>query len=232
MKVQIVSPDGFISPEHYETDGVADRKNIVTVLDSSAKPTRVHKHRLVPASDADRYAAVKAGNRLKAVCPNCGRHLEIIDQKATCPIHGTKDVISNAQLQASATERTKEPDDMTAKAESSIPQVDLAKVAEYGDELWTNPNLKFSDPKTDAKAHALLSVTTEGVVRKLCFNTYNGTLGKRKGDPVELLHLQDFKDGKELPKDNGVMIYILKGTLEQARAKLRKSGYAKAGGEG
>ena len=231
MQVQVVSPDWFILPDHYETDGVADRKNIVTVLDSSGKPTRVHKHRLVPASDMDRYAAVKAGNRLKAVCPHCGRHIEIIDHQATCPIHGTKSVVSNAELRASATERTKEPTEMTAKAESSIPLVDLTKVATFGDELWTNNNLKFSDPKTDAKAHALISVR-DGVVRKLCFNTYNGTLGKRKGDPVELLHLQDFKDGKELPKDNGVMIYVLKGTLEQARAKLKKSGYTLAGGEG
>ena len=227
MRVQLVNPDGFISEDSYETDGEADRKNIVNVLDSSGKAQRVHKRRLVPASDTDRYAAVKAGNRLKAICPHCGRHLDIIDRKATCPIHGQKDVVSNEDLHNDTTKPMRENKEMemSTKQQESIPVVDIALVATFGTELWTNNNLKFSDPKTDAKAHALLA---ENPLRKLCFNTYNGTLGKRHGDPIAILHLHEFLQGVELPKTIGIMVYHLKGTIEQARMKLKKSGYTQA----
>ena len=107
----------------------------------------------------------------------------------------------------------------------AITTVDFAVVAQYGVELWTKQQLKFSDPRTDVQSHVLLA---DNPPRKLCFNTYNGALGKKKANTEEafLAQLKAFKDNVAVTP-SGASVYPLKGTLDDARKRLEKTGYTK-----
>ena len=107
----------------------------------------------------------------------------------------------------------------------TITLVDFAVVAQYGVEIWTKQQLKFSDPRTDVQSHVLLA---DEPPRKLCFNTYNGALGKKKTNTEEafLAQLQAFKAGTPIAP-SGTSVYPLKGVLDDARKRLEKAGYAK-----
>jgi hypothetical protein len=59
-------------------------------------------------------------------------------------------------------------------------------------------------------------------------NTYNGALGKKKSNTEDtfLTQLQAFKDGVAVVP-SGTSVYPLKGTLDDARKRLEKTGYTK-----
>lgn len=107
------------------------------------------------------------------------------------------------------------------QAPETASTVDLDKIKEFGTELWTKPQLPFDHVTMDVRAHVLLA---DDPVRKLCFNTYDGTLGKKK--KVEDLHLESFRDNK--PVQGKRHWHLLKGTLEEARQHLQKKGYSLA----
>lgn len=97
--------------------------------------------------------------------------------------------------------------------------VDLDDVKQHGVELWTKPQLNFDHAVMDVKAHALIA---DNPVRKLCFNTYDGTLGKKK--KMEDLHLDDFRDNAR--PEGKKLWHTPKGTLDDVRQHLAKKGYA------
>ena len=111
-----------------------------------------------------------------------------------------------------------------SKTDTTV-MVDFTVVAKYGVELWTKQQLKFSDPRTDVQSHVLLA---DAPARKLCFNTYNGALGKKKSNTEAnfLAQLEAFKANTGVAP-SGISIYTLKGTLDDARKKLEKAGYTK-----
>lgn len=96
--------------------------------------------------------------------------------------------------------------------------IDLGEVKDFGLELWTKPQLNFDHVTMDVRAHVLLATNP---LRKLCFNTYDGQLGKKK--KVENLHLEEFQANKSVPGKK--LWHLLKGTLEEARQHLQKKGY-------
>ena len=94
---------------------------------------------------------------------------------------------------------------------------DLAAIAKLEScELWTQGQVTFDHAKFDVAAHVLL-FTGENP-RKLCFNTYNGTTGK-KG---EQLPIEAFLKGEKVSGSYSVK------DLDKAREKLTKDGYTKS----
>ena len=100
---------------------------------------------------------------------------------------------------------------------------DLDKIASIPHcELWTK-NVNFDHEKFDVKSHVLLFV--HGQPRKYCFNTYNGTLGKRSTD----LPLEDFATNT-LPSGAKTKPWYSIQDLNKVREKLTKDGYVRHGG--
>jgi hypothetical protein len=220
-------PNGEASSEIYEVVGPADRKNciFVSAIDGINKGNqlRVHKERMLPEDSSGKTVAVAIGGKLKTACPTCARLLNVDRNRAECPVHGKLQITSHEHLNNPDNSSTVQQEKQMSKTDT-ITTVDFTVVAQYG-ELWTKQQLKFSDPRTDVQSHVLLA---DNPSRKLCFNTYNGALGKKKANTEEIFlsQLQAFKDGTA-PEVSGLSIYSLKGTLDDARKRLEKTGYTK-----
>lgn len=130
---------------------------------------------------------------------------------------------------------TKETKPATEKASKSKPKtekkstktvrepvkVDFAALKKLPNcELWTKKNVKFDHVDVDVQAHALLF--TEGdAPRKLCFNTYDGVLGK-KSPP---LPIEEFVADTEVKNAKRPKPWFAIKDLGKARSKLGKDGY-------
>ena len=125
---------------------------------------------------------------------------------------------------AEAKETKKTPRKPKAEKKERPPRVvrephkpDLAAIAKLENcELWTQGQVTFDHAKFDVAAHVLL-FTGENP-RKLCFNTYNGTTGK-KG---EQLPIEAFLKGEKVSGS-----YTVKD-VDKAREKLTRDGYVKS----
>ncbi len=97
-------------------------------------------------------------------------------------------------------------------------EVDIDAIRPFGCELWCKPQLHFDHATFDVRAYVLLA---DDPARKLCFNTYNGKLGRDKD--LSDLHLEDFKDAKQATGKKAW--YLLRDPLDTVRKSLEKSGY-------
>jgi hypothetical protein len=225
MQTRLITSEGGVSDDLYEVIGPADRKHCVFAIGSNGDKVRIHRERLLPVDSNGKLVAVMHNGKLKAACPECSRTLVVLGDSAECPVHGIKPITSHEHLNGfnnPAVETEKEH----VMPKNEVTTIDLSTVAEFGSELWTKPQRKFSDPHTDVQSHVLLA---DNPPRKLCFNTYNGTLGKRKKsktDSTFAQQLQSFKDNVTMSPD-GASVYPLKSTLDDARKKLEKTGYVK-----
>ncbi len=120
-------------------------------------------------------------------------------------------------------EKVKEPKEPKAVKEPIV--VDLTAIAKHkGVELWTKKNVKFDHERIDVQAHVLLF--TGDNPRKLCFNTYNGALGKKAPElPVTEFLANEPVKGAAAKKDTP---WFPVPDLDKARAKLSKDGYEQA----
>jgi hypothetical protein len=224
MQIRLLVSDGTISNELYDIIGPADRKNCIYVSDGK-KQLRVHKERILPPDSLGKLVAISHGGKLKTACPICSRVLIVDRRIAECPVHGKQKVTSNEYLNNQDDQPTEKQEEEIMSKTDTTTTVDFAVVAQYCVELWTKQQLKFSDPRTDVQSHVLLA---DEPPRKLCFNTYNGTLGKKKSNTEDgfLAQLAAFKNNvTQTP--SGTSIYPLSGTLDDARKRLEKSGYTK-----
>lgn len=90
-------------------------------------------------------------------------------------------------------------------------------------ELWTKKSVKFDHVEVDVQAHALLFIGDNP--RKLCFNTYDGALGKKASS----LPIDAFVHDREVSTSDKAAHkpwFHIKD-LEKARTQLRKNGYEK-----
>ena len=94
--------------------------------------------------------------------------------------------------------------------------VNIAEVKAHG-ELWEKAQLHFDMPTMDVRAYALLA---DSPARQLCWNTYNGTLGKQR--KRNDLPLTEFAANDQSASHQW---HTLKYSLEKARQILQKKGY-------
>ena len=224
MQTRLMTPEGGVSNGLFEVVGPADRKNCIYVVDSDGKQLRIHRERLLPADSLGKLVAVNHGGKLKTACPTCSRTLNVERNIAECPVHGKLQITSHEHLNSPDSMSTTQQEEEMSKTDATT-IVDFAVVAKYGVELWAKQQLKFSDPRTDVQSHVLLA---DNPPRKLCFNTYNGALGKKKSNTEDafIAQLEAFKNGVAVTP-SGTSVYPLKGTLDDARKRLEKTGYVK-----
>lgn len=87
-------------------------------------------------------------------------------------------------------------------------------------ELWTKGHVKFDHPDVDVQAHVLIFVDGESS-RKLCFNTYDGALGK-KSPPLPISEFTT--DGTVTTGKREKPWFAIKN-LDKTKTKLAKDGY-------
>ena len=224
MQVRLLTPEGGVSDELFDVVGPADRKNCIYVVGGTGEQLRIHRERTLPADSLGKLVAVRHGDKLKTACPVCSRTLITERDFAECPVHGKHRITSHEHLNSTDSPSAPKQEEPMSKTDTAT-TVDFAVVVQYGVEVWTKQQLKFSDPRTDVQSHVLLA---DSPARKLCFNTYNGALGKKKSNTDDgfLAQLQAFKDNVAVAP-SGTSIYPLKGTLDDARKRLEKAGYTK-----
>ncbi len=208
--------DGHISKEVYTTDGIPNAKKLVQVVGPTGQHTRVHIDRLLDPDAQGRAVAIPSGHSLRGICPTCRAECDVKGGKIDCAEHGSVPITVPLFLQE------KELPEQMTQAPDQNGQVDLGTIAEFGCELWTKRRLHFDVATMNVNAHVLLAT---GPDRKLCFNTYDNTLGKRRGDPVEVLRLKEFAEATVAIAGEKAVGYLLPNGLEAERKRLAKTGY-------
>jgi len=240
-EVRILSLDGTISKESYVTiQERSDRNGHIKVRDAnSSREINVHFRRILPRSIDGNACVIESRDKYWVICPGCGQNDEVSanSNSFTCskcaktyPLHwlGVRPMASKTTTKPTSTakkEDKKKDSPSPNKAPKAIKEpikVDLGALTKLGQcELWTNSRVKFDHERIDVKAHVLLFTGTNP--RKLCFNTYNGTLGKKATE----LPVGDFVENKT-PKGAKKGHWFPVSDLEKTRAQLAKNGYERA----
>lgn len=229
----------------------SDRKgHIILRLSSGIKEVKVHFRRVLPLEVDGKAPVVESSDKYRAICPTCGRVKEIVpgEDKLICSstcgefkLHwlGAKPM-AEAVKETTGTEVAKTltiaKSDNKPKAEKRVSKPAREPVHVNFDELkvlgscqlWTKKNVKFDHVDVDVQAHALLFVGASGggncegdQPRKLCFNTYDGVLGK-KSPPLPIEH---FIADTEVPNSKKAKPWFPIKDLTKAVTKLGKDGY-------
>ncbi len=217
-EARILQLDGRISENVYiiRPDSRSDGSGYIEILKKdTGKTIKIHHRRILPLKSYGLAVAMGTGGKYRAVCPKCGILLTPSSDKVVCPDDGDFNLIwiGEKPMTTEKTVKTKTP--RTPKAVQEPIKVDLDELAGLPDcELWSK-SVKFDHPGVDVLAHVLLHVPGE---RKLCFNSYNSTLGK-KSKPLPTDEL--LSGESETPAKN---IFKVKD-LAAERAKLVNNNY-------
>ena len=234
-KVRYLTIDGKVSSDVYvihsedHANARSDRRGLITLKhETNSKLLQVHARRILPLSIGGKSPVICSNDKYRVICQTCGFISDFIDRPhddmiyCVCGSHiylhwtNEKPISKRKSPQElTMTENTEsvssEDSPKVARAvKQEVPKINLDELAGRPNcELWTRCNIRFDHVGIDVKAHILLH--TEGLTaRKLCFNTYDGTLGKRsKG-------LSLFDDEKQ---------WFLVSNPEKARTKFVKDGY-------
>lgn len=221
----------------------SDRKGHITLRqEGGTRELKVHFRRVLPLEIDGKAPVIESSDKYRAICPKCGRVKDISpgEDKLQCstncgefPLHwlGAKpmaDAATKDTKSAEAADKASKPaakpksDKKTSKPAAREPvRVDFDALKGLDNcELWTKKNVKFDHVDVDVQAHALLYVEGDQP-RKLCFNTYDGVLGK-KSPP---LPIDEFVADTEVKNAKRAKPWFPIKDLVKARTKLGKDGY-------
>jgi hypothetical protein len=229
--VRILQINGTVSKEVYIIDEAADRKGLVGLKQKgSLKTIKVIRSRILPTSADGKAVVIESGDKYKVVCPECDSIGAITDTDTwagTCEeCKGCEKEFSlhwlGVKPMAEAITTNQEGSNMTTKTNRTVAvepvRVDLKDLQKYG-ELYTKKGVRFDHHEIDVQSHVLLFVGENP--RKLCFNTYDGCLGKKnKGLPLE-----DFKNNEQ---QSGKRLWFDVKDVAKQQEALRKKGYSRA----
>lgn len=226
---RIICLDGRVSEESYTIlSDRSDRKGLVSIAGRDDRPFMVQNRRILPTNVEGKVVAIETGGKCRGVCPKCNYvgDIDISQDKMICNLHGPIDVfwVCDKPKTASVSKiKTKEVKimDTTTKAskvkvnlKSEVNLTDIAKLPNC--ELWTKNGVKFNNERIDVRSHTL--IFSGDNPRKLCFNTYNGFLGKNKDVLPVVEFINDEPHGGKKP-----WYYV--DDLAKTRKKLEKDGY-------
>lgn len=234
QSVRILTIDGNISSEEYHVEiEKPDRKGYITLSQiGTSRKVKVNQRRVLINCNNGEAFVVESGDRYRAVCPNCTHFEEVTgnDDKMTCPRHGEIQLhwkegerpmtdVTTAEKKEKTAKKEKQP--TAAKREKAVREpivVDFDSLKKNTNfEIWTKKSVQFDHERIDVQAHVLLIAGDSP--RKFCFNTYNGTLGK-KGKP---LPIDEFVKDSEVEGEKKPWYAV--PDIEKARARLSKDGY-------
>lgn len=204
-----------------------NKRGYLDVLFKDGVTHSVDKKRVLPKGALGMAILLSSTDGYDCFCPvnNCRKQAVFNGSVVICPEHGEHQPYVVGKPSDLIQEDTSDMENVMATQTLENPKmtdsvhVDESVIMTYG-ELWVK-TFSFDHPKVNTKAYVLLG---EAPNRKLCFNVFNGTLGKRSKDPVAELELEAFKTGSG-GESSKPKYYILKENLEKVRTKLIKDGY-------
>jgi hypothetical protein len=241
-EVRYIKVDGSITTEVYQVDQErSDRRGYIGLREKgTARTVRVHHRRVLPTNVDGKAVVIETGDKFWACCPKCGhtKGVNASDASMECPkcasafeLHwlGVKPMSDTATKAETKEKKAKTPRPEKAKtAKTPRPArepkeptaVDLGALGKLAHcELWTKKNVKFDHERMDVQAHCLLF--TGESPRKLCFNTYNGALGKKAPElPIDAFIANKTGNKKETK-------WFPVADLDKQRTQLGKGGYEK-----
>lgn len=202
--VKILDQLNKVSKEvyHIEAQMASVNGNVQVTNKKTGEVISINQRRILP-KDLEGTLSVKFHKKSHATCPHCN-----------------KTFVLNWFGGDSEPMTTQAPEHKEKKTEKT--EFDLGKLKELKKcQLWSKAT-KFNHESLSTESHVLVFVDKEKP-RKLCFNTYGGTLGKgRSSLPVnEFIKDQDVEGGKS-PRP---WHYIQ--NLDKELEKLAKKGYEK-----
>lgn len=231
-----IDPTGQDDLEHVRSD----RKGLIVIRQGS-KELKIHARRILPVEIAGEVPVIESNGKYRAICPKCSYVADISanDDELDCPTCnkfplkwlGEKPMSTTAEKvekaeKAEKTEKVKaEKAEKTEKVKAEKPTrepvlVDFDSLKGLPNcELWTKGNVKFDHVAIDVQSHALLY--TGDNPRKLCFNTYNGCLGKKSAP----LPTEQFVNDSEVADAKKAKPWFVIADLDKARNSLTKNGY-------
>ena len=229
--VRFLAADGTVSELCTVVDTTMRNNRIIVTPQGTSRRIPVNRRRLLPPTANHTATVLEAGDRYKALCPYCGKSIAFLSEasEAECTEHGLFPTywlgvrpmsVDESSTGTKAPKAPKAPKPAKEKAPKAFKEatpkkqrlskdplpVDLAAIAALG-ELWTKSRVTFDHAHVDVKAHILLVGD-----RKHCFNTYNGSLGK-KAKTLDMAVFQSPTGG-----------FAVKNQ-EKERANLEKQGY-------
>lgn len=224
-KVRVLNPNGTVSKEVYTIQqDKSDRKGHVSLLNEKGEELKVNHRRILPFSIVATAIIVEVGDKYKAVCPTCGfvDMIRIVADKYKCSncqsehvCHWINTKPLKEVIRETKTIKPKVEEEKMQKQTKAAIVVDLDYMSKLANcKLYTKKNVKFDHERIDVKAHVLI-YSDENGARKMCFNTYNGTLGKKMID----LPVQEFVEGKDSSR------FFKVPDLIKAIEKLKREGY-------
>lgn len=219
----------------------ADRKGHIFLREEGgSKEQKIHFRRVLPVDVDGKAPVIESGDKYRAVCPGCGRVEDVdpSDSVINCPKCGetqvhwlgvkpmTETTAETGKKETSVKPAKKDSTKKPAAAKKDKPVREVIRVdfdalkALNNCELWTKGHVKFDHPDVDVRAHALVLVDGESS-RKLCFNTYDGALGKKS----PALPIDEFVNDGVVKTGKREKPWFAVKDLEKARAKLVKDGY-------
>lgn len=252
-RVRYLQIDGSVSKEVYvvfseniSRDVRSDRKGLITLKqENGQKLIKVHARRILPLSVDGKSPVIQSTDKYRTICPECGIIHGFIqrpnEDKLDCQCGSTIylywigdtpkpiEKLEKAMSEEQTTPATPVPPVIEAKPkrtpkQTSAVKIDLANFANAKNcLLYTKKNIKFDHVEVDVQAHVLLLNEPDGC-KKFCFNTYDGTLGKKsKGLPF--IVEEDESGHKSIVIVDASVWFNVKDQTK-ATAKLIKDGYA------
>lgn len=223
QNVRVINTDGIITGNDYVIDqDRSDRRGQLQLIHKeSGKLKKIHHRRVLSNDYKDGEAVVlESNNRFYALCPYCGSSEEISNGE-------TWDCYKCGKLQlywlSNRPDTIKKVKPRILKVPSMNTKavtVNLDEIAKLEKcELWTKKNIPFDHERIDVRAHILI-YSDEEEHRKYCFNTYNGTLGKK----LKKLHIEEFLANQPIESKK---IWFSIDNKDKAIKKLVKEGYEK-----
>lgn len=236
--VRILTLGGDVSSEVYTVEiAKSDRRGQVSLRQKgTTKVILVNQRRVLPVTVEGKAPVIESGDKYRAVCPICGAVLNVepAADTALCPQDGQIQLywlgvrpMTSETPTKTKHEKSEKPKAAKAKKPATPRQpkvkeppakIDLRQLAALSHcELWTKRQIKFDHSDWDVAAHVLIFTGTHP--RKLCFNTYNGTLGKKNN----ALPVDDFVANRH--KGDKPAWFKVEGDLDKLREKLRRQEY-------
>ena len=219
--VRIIDVDGRVTQKDYAIcQARSDRRGQLQLIHrSTGKIRKVHHRRILPHDYQDGMAVVlETNNRYYALCPLCGFGEEISNHEhCDCKKCGELQLywLSN---KPDIIKKSKPRISKVPSMPSKPTVIDLYKLSKIEKcELWTKKNVSFDHERIDVRSHILIYNDEENP-RKYCFNTYNGTLGKK----AKKLHIEEFIADE--PIDSKKHWFSI-GDMAKTKEKLAKDGY-------
>ncbi len=235
--VRVLGADDVIGDKIFEVDDGPDHKGNFVLLSPSTtnnqKRQKVHVSRLLPVQSPSAEIVRHNGTILYISCPQCQHDtpVEVGMRRVTCQCHRSCSLnwetvpvlvrpapqTDYKPVQAAKAVTRRPATAKTPQIAKQINNIDFDFLKKHC-ELWTKGGINFDHGGFDVKAHIIV-IYGEAEHRKLSFNSYNGTWGKKAKDKDVKLFIDETKT------NNKHQWYYFASSRDELHAKLKKNGY-------